>query len=69
MQFFCLVHPLDEVLLCEDSGCSIPANYLEITDNGAERCYCGLHTRSEKHFSRLPGCVASRRTAPRFSIT
>jgi hypothetical protein len=54
MQYFHLEQPPDGMILCDKSGCTAIADYLEIDANGTEHHLCAIHTRSQIHVSRLP---------------
>jgi hypothetical protein len=54
MQYFCLDHPPDRLILCDRSTCEGIADYLEANEQGIENFVCAVHTSSERYVSVLP---------------
>jgi hypothetical protein len=59
MEYFCLNHPPDRVIICNRSDCENIADYLEVNEQGTEHFACAAHTSSERHASVLPSGVPS----------
>jgi hypothetical protein len=59
MEYFCLDHPSDRVILCNRSNCEDIADYLELNEDGGESFACAAHTSSDRHASVLPKGVPS----------
>ena len=59
MEYFCLDHPPDQLILCNRSNCEGIADYLEVSEQGGEDFVCAAHTSSVRHASVLPKAVAS----------
>ncbi len=53
MQYFCLDHPPDRLILCNRSNCEHIADYLEVSEHGREDFTCAAHTSSVRHASVL----------------
>jgi hypothetical protein len=58
MEYFCLDHPPDRLILCDRSTCESIADYLEVNEQGGESFVCAAHTTSERHVAVLPKGVA-----------
>ena len=54
MEYFCVDHPPDRLILCNRANCEDIADYLEINEHGHEDFACAAHTSSEMHASVLP---------------
>ena len=54
MEYFCVVHPADRLILCHRSTCEGIADYLEVSEQGDEYFVCAAHTSSERYVSVLP---------------
>jgi hypothetical protein len=54
MEYFCVDHPPDRLILCNRENCDRIADYLEINEQGREDHVCAVHTSSERHASVLP---------------
>jgi len=54
MEYFCLDHPSDQLILCIRSRCENIADYLEVNEHGEEECVCAAHTSSVRHAAVLP---------------
>jgi len=71
MEYYQLEHPRDRILLCTHSDCNEIADYLELTEAGAENVLCASHTSSERHVSVLqkhacrPGYPFREMTSPK----
>ena len=59
VEYFCLDHPPDRLILCHPSNCKGIADYLEVSEQGGEDFVCAAHTSSVRHASVLPKAVAS----------
>jgi len=59
MEYFCLDHPSDGLILCGRSNCENIADYLEVNKHGREDFACAAHTSSVRHASVLPNGVPS----------
>jgi hypothetical protein len=59
MEYFCLDHPPDRLILCHRSNCKGIADYLEVSEQGGEDFVCAAHTNSVMHASVLPKAVPS----------
>jgi len=59
MEYFCLDHPPDRLILCDRPNCENIADYLEVNEDGGEDFLCAAHTSSERHASVLPKGVPS----------
>jgi hypothetical protein len=57
MEYFCLDHPPDRLILCDRSTCEGIADYLEVNAQGGENYVCAAHTSSERHVAVLPKAV------------
>jgi len=62
VEYFCLDHPSDQLILCSCSGCKNIADYLEVNDHGNQEFVCAFHTSSERHASVLPTAVPGIKT-------
>jgi hypothetical protein len=49
MEYFCLDHPPDRLILCDRSSCERIADCLEVNEQGGESFVCAAHTTSERH--------------------
>ncbi len=54
MEYFCLDHPPDRLILCNRSNCEDIADYLEVNEHGGEYFASAAHTNSERHATVLP---------------
>jgi len=59
MEYFCLDHPSDRLILCNRSTCEDIADYLEVNEQNREDFVCAAHTSSQRYASVLPKGVPS----------
>jgi hypothetical protein len=59
MEYVCLDHPLDRLILCHRSNCNGIADDLEVSEQGGEDFVCAANTSSVRHASVLPKAVPS----------
>ena len=62
MEYFCVDHPPDRLILCHRSTCDGVADYLEVSEEGDEYFVCAAHTSSERYVFRSveEGCPRCR---------
>jgi hypothetical protein len=61
VEYFCLDHPPDRLILCHPSNCKGIADYLEVSEQGGEDFVCAAHKSSVKAcFSSAEGSTECR---------
>ena len=53
MEYFQLVHPPGQVVICDDVSCNNVASCLEVNERGNEYRACAVHTSCDEHFPKL----------------